>query len=59
MNLTLQELQSEAATTGFPPETLDKVIRLIGLLNAFQRHPYLKDRVALNGVFLVARSIST
>ena len=36
MNLTLRELQSEAAATGFPPETLDKVIRLIGLLNAFQ-----------------------
>ena len=49
MNLTLQELQSEAAATGFPPETLDKVIRLIDLLNAFQRHPYLKDRVVLKG----------
>ena len=49
MNLTLQELQSEAAATGFPPETLDKVIRLVGLLNAFQRHPYLRDRVVLKG----------
>ncbi len=49
MNLTLQELQSEAAATGFPPETLDKVIHLIGLLNAFRRHPFLKDRVVLKG----------
>lgn len=30
MNLSLQELQAEAAATGFPLETLDKVIRLKG-----------------------------
>lgn len=49
MNLSLQDLQAEAATTGFLPETLDKVIRLIGLLDAFRSHPFLKDRVALKG----------
>jgi hypothetical protein len=27
MNLSLQDLQAEAAATGFPIETLDKVIR--------------------------------
>ena len=36
MNLSLQDLQAEAASTGFPLETLDKVIRLIDLLNAFK-----------------------
>jgi len=49
MNLSLQDLQAEAAATGFLPETLDKVIRLIGLLTAFRSHPFLKDRVALKG----------
>ncbi len=49
MNLSLQDLQVEAAATGFLPETLDKVIRLIGLLEAFRSHPFLKDRVALKG----------
>ena len=34
MSLIPQELQSEAAATGFPPENLYKVLRLIGLLNA-------------------------
>lgn len=49
VNLSLQDLQAEAASTGFPLETLDKVIRLINLLNAFQSHPFLKDRMALKG----------
>ncbi len=49
MNLSLQDLQAEAASTRFPLETLDKVIRLINLLNAFQSHPFLKDRMALKG----------
>lgn len=49
MNLSLQELQVEAAMTGFPLETLDKVIRLIELLNAFRGHPFLKDRIVLKG----------
>jgi hypothetical protein len=43
VNLSLQELQAEAAATGFSLETLDKVIRLIELLNAFRSHPFLKD----------------
>ncbi|MFQ5644748.1 MAG: hypothetical protein ACE5FQ_13775 [Thiogranum sp.] len=30
-------------------ETLDKVIRLIELLNAFRSHPFLKDRMVLKG----------
>lgn len=49
MRPSLQELQAEAAATGFPVETLDKVIRLIDLLNAFRGHPFLKDRVVLKG----------
>lgn len=49
MNLSLRDLQAEAAETGFPLETLDKVIRLIDLLNAFRSHPFLKDRMVLKG----------
>lgn len=49
MNLSLQDLQAEAAATGFSMETLDKVIRLIDLLNAFRSHPFLKDRMVLKG----------
>ena len=49
MNLSLQDLQAEAAATGFPLETLDKVIHLIELLNAFRSHPFLKDRMVLKG----------
>ncbi len=49
MNLSLQELQAEATATGFPLETLDKVIRLIELLNAFRSHPFLKNRIVLKG----------
>lgn len=49
MNLSLQDLQAEAAASGFSLETLDKVIRLIELLNAFRGHPFLKDRMVLKG----------
>ncbi len=49
MILSLQDLQAEAAATGFLPETLDKVIRLLGLLEAFRSHPFLRDRLALKG----------
>lgn len=31
MSLSLRDLQAEAATAGFLPETPDKVVRLIGL----------------------------
>lgn len=49
MMLSRERLQREAANTGFRAESLEKVIQLVGLLNAFQRHPYLRDRLALKG----------
>ena len=49
MNLSLQDLQREAAATGFPAETLDKSIRIVSLLNALRSHPFLKTRIALKG----------
>lgn len=49
VNLTFEDLQREAAATGFLPETLEKVVRLLSLLNGLRTHPFLKTRVALKG----------
>jgi predicted nucleotidyltransferase component of viral defense system len=49
LNLAPQDLQREAAKTGFPAETLEKSIRLVSLLNALRSHPFLKTRIALKG----------
>lgn len=49
MRLSLERLTSEAASTGFRPEILEKVIQLLGLLEGFTQHPYLKSRIALKG----------
>jgi predicted nucleotidyltransferase component of viral defense system len=45
MNLTPQA--REVAATGFPGETLEKVFRLMSLLDGLNAHPFLKQRVAL------------
>lgn len=49
MRLTLKDLQREAAATGFLPETLEKAIHLLSLLDALRSHPYLRTRIALKG----------
>jgi len=49
MRLSIERLTAEAASTGFRPEMLEKVIHLFGLLEGFIRHPYLKNRIALKG----------
>jgi hypothetical protein len=49
MNLTAQDLAREVASTGFSGESLEKVFRLIGLLDALNSHPFLKPRIALKG----------
>jgi len=47
--LTEGELQREAAAAGFRVEVLEKVIRLVDLLETLRSHPFLKPRVALKG----------
>ena len=47
--LTEAELTREAAATGFRTEVLEKVIRLIELLDTLCIHPFLKPRIALKG----------
>jgi len=49
MRLSAEKLAIEAESTGFRPEVLEKVARLLGLLNTLQSHPFLKKKLALKG----------
>ena len=49
MRLSRERLQREATATGFRVEILEKVAQLLNLLDGFNRHPYLKGRLALKG----------
>jgi predicted nucleotidyltransferase component of viral defense system len=46
---TLDQLQRAAAETGFPADGLEKVLNLLGLLDGFRSHPYLRSRLARKG----------
>ncbi|HEY5657552.1 MAG TPA: nucleotidyl transferase AbiEii/AbiGii toxin family protein [Myxococcota bacterium] len=49
MSLSRERLRREATATGFRVEILEKVAQLLTLLDGFERHPYLKGRLALKG----------
>lgn len=49
MKISRERLLAEAAETGFRAEILEKVIRLLGLLQSLSKHPALKERLALKG----------
>lgn len=49
MNLTPDAIAREVAATGFGARPLEKVLRLLGLLDALSSHPFLKPRIALKG----------
>ncbi len=49
MKLSFDRLLQEANATGFRPESLEKVLRLIGLPNAIFRLPDLASRLVLKG----------
>ncbi len=49
MMITRDIIVREAAQTGFPPIALEKTLRLVNLLSALLRHPYLQGRIALKG----------
>jgi predicted nucleotidyltransferase component of viral defense system len=49
MNLSKERLLTEAATTGFRPDTLEKALRLLSLLTGLRSHPFLKERLGLKG----------
>ncbi len=47
--LSEADLQREAAATGFRSDALERVIRLVELLEGLRSHPFLKPRIALKG----------
>jgi predicted nucleotidyltransferase component of viral defense system len=49
VNLTPQAIAREVAATGFSAGLLEKVFRLMALLDALISHPFLKTRIALKG----------
>ena len=49
MKFSRERLLREAVNTGFRPESLEKVIRLVGLLNEIFRHGDLRERLVLKG----------
>ena len=44
-----QTLQRLAAETGYQPDTIEKVLRLLDVLVEINRDPFLKGRLALKG----------
>lgn len=49
MKISRQRLQAESQETGFRAEILEKVFHLLALLEGFERHPFLRGRLALKG----------
>jgi len=49
MRISKERLLSEAESTGFRPEVLEKVVLLLNLLESLGKHPFLKDKLALKG----------
>lgn len=49
MTLSEADLLRAAGAAGFQTEPLEKVIRLMELLEALRSHPFLKERLALKG----------
>ncbi len=49
MRISPERLGAEAEATGFRPDVLEKVAHLLGLLNAFGSHPFLRGKLALKG----------
>ncbi len=49
MKVSKEKLAAEAELTGFRAEVLEKVIHLLSLLDGFQGHPFLKQRLVLKG----------
>ncbi len=47
--LTEMQLQQRAAESGYQQDVLEKVIRLLDLLDTLRSHPFLRQRIALKG----------
>lgn len=49
MNPSIERLEAEAEATGFRVDMLEKVVRLLGVLEGVRDHPFLQGRLALKG----------
>lgn len=49
MRISREKLSSLVKSTGFRADMVEKVVRLINLLNTINTHPALKDKLALKG----------
>ncbi len=49
MRVSLERLALDAEATGFQPDVLEKVVQLLGLLDAIRSHPFLAGKLALKG----------
>lgn len=49
MTIDRVELERTAAALGFRTDSLEKVFRLLSLLDGLRSHPYLRPRIALKG----------
>ena len=49
MDLSREFLLKESRSRKFRPEILEKTFRLTDLPGAIDKHPFLKDRIALKG----------
>jgi predicted nucleotidyltransferase component of viral defense system len=49
MRISAERLSLEARSTGFRPDTLEKVLQLLALLESIRSHPFLKTRLVLKG----------
>lgn len=49
MKISLEKLTAEAEASGFRPDVLEKVARLLGLLDALRSHPFLNGKLVLKG----------
>jgi predicted nucleotidyltransferase component of viral defense system len=49
MQLSTETINRAAAATRFQPDTLEKVARLLSVLDGLRSHPFLKTRLALKG----------
>lgn len=49
MRISRERLETLSTETGFEARILEKVMRLYGILNAFQDHPFLEGKFSLKG----------
>ena len=57
MKIYKEELLQGVSETGFRPEILEKVWRLMSILDGINTHPFLKNRLVLKGGTAVPKNV--